>query len=125
MLGGNTVAQGRGGPQSQPPPQPSLRNQVPPPILPAQVPHIKIKRTKGHTQSEFLSLLLLIVFQHSVPNCCCCSGSFIPVEVPGRQWRSEPSVWPSADGCSQPAVTAKPDQPDQPITGEYRRKRSV
>lgn len=37
MLGGSSTAQGRGGPQSQPPHQPSLRNQVPPPILPSQV----------------------------------------------------------------------------------------
>lgn len=39
MLGGSSVAQGRSGPQSQAPPQPSLRNQVPPPILPSQVLH--------------------------------------------------------------------------------------
>ena len=37
MMGGSSVAQGRGGPQSQVPPQPNLRNQVPPPILPSQV----------------------------------------------------------------------------------------
>uniref|UniRef100_A0AAX7SJR4 TNRC6 PABC binding domain-containing protein n=1 Tax=Astatotilapia calliptera TaxID=8154 RepID=A0AAX7SJR4_ASTCA len=48
MLGGNTVAQGRGGPQSQPPPQPSLRNQVPPPILPAQVPSSLLKYPGGN-----------------------------------------------------------------------------
>ena len=34
MLGGNSVAQGRG---PQLPPQTNLRNQVPPPILPSQV----------------------------------------------------------------------------------------
>lgn len=48
MLGGNTVAQGRGGPQSQPPPQPNLRNQVPPPILPAQVPSSLLKYPGGN-----------------------------------------------------------------------------
>lgn len=41
MMGGSSVAQGRGGPQSQVPPQPNLRNQVPPPILPSQVMHTK------------------------------------------------------------------------------------
>lgn len=40
MMGGSSVAQGRGGPQSQVPPQPNLRNQVPPPILPSQVAQI-------------------------------------------------------------------------------------
>lgn len=39
MMGGSSVAQGRGGPQTQVPPQPNLRNQVPPPILPSQVTH--------------------------------------------------------------------------------------
>ncbi|XP_054891166.1 trinucleotide repeat-containing gene 6A protein-like isoform X2 [Poeciliopsis prolifica] len=43
MLGGSSVAQGRGGPQSQPPPQPNLRNQVPPTILPSQVPPSLLK----------------------------------------------------------------------------------
>ncbi|XP_038136264.1 trinucleotide repeat-containing gene 6A protein-like isoform X1 [Cyprinodon tularosa] len=42
MLGGGSVAQGRGGPQSQPP-QPNLRNQVPPTILPSQVPPSLLK----------------------------------------------------------------------------------
>uniref|UniRef100_A0A8C6KJ98 Trinucleotide repeat containing adaptor 6A n=1 Tax=Nothobranchius furzeri TaxID=105023 RepID=A0A8C6KJ98_NOTFU len=37
------AAQGRVGPQAQPPPQPSLRNQVPPPILPSQVPPSLLK----------------------------------------------------------------------------------
>lgn len=40
MMGGSSVAQGRGGPQSQVPLQPNLRNQVPPPILPSQVAHV-------------------------------------------------------------------------------------
>uniref|UniRef100_A0A3B4AD55 Uncharacterized protein n=1 Tax=Periophthalmus magnuspinnatus TaxID=409849 RepID=A0A3B4AD55_9GOBI len=39
LVGGISVAQGRGGPQSQVPPQHSLRNQVPAPILPSQVAH--------------------------------------------------------------------------------------
>lgn len=43
MMGGSSVAQGRGGPQSQVPPQPNLRNQVPPPILPSQVAHTHIR----------------------------------------------------------------------------------
>ncbi|XP_047214711.1 trinucleotide repeat-containing gene 6A protein-like isoform X2 [Girardinichthys multiradiatus] len=41
MSGGSSVAQGRGGPQSQP--QPNLRNQVPPTILPSQVPPSLLK----------------------------------------------------------------------------------
>ncbi|XP_041854451.1 trinucleotide repeat-containing gene 6A protein-like [Melanotaenia boesemani] len=48
MLGGSSVAQGRGGPQSQPPPQPNLRNQVPPPILPSQVPPSLLKYPGGN-----------------------------------------------------------------------------
>ncbi|XP_067332253.1 trinucleotide repeat-containing gene 6A protein-like isoform X1 [Channa argus] len=48
MLGGNSVAQGRGGPQSQPPPHPSLRNQVPQPILPTQVPPSLLKYPGGN-----------------------------------------------------------------------------
>uniref|UniRef100_A0A3Q1HCD4 TNRC6 PABC binding domain-containing protein n=1 Tax=Anabas testudineus TaxID=64144 RepID=A0A3Q1HCD4_ANATE len=48
MLGGSSVAQGRGGPQSQAPPQPSLRNQVPPPILPSQVPPSLLKYPGGN-----------------------------------------------------------------------------
>ncbi|KAF7220840.1 trinucleotide repeat-containing gene 6A protein isoform X1 [Nothobranchius furzeri] len=43
LLGSSSVAQGRVGPQAQPPPQPSLRNQVPPPILPSQVPPSLLK----------------------------------------------------------------------------------
>lgn len=42
MMGGSSVAQGRGGPHSQVPPQPNLRNQVPPPILPSQVEQLHI-----------------------------------------------------------------------------------
>ncbi|XP_026181997.1 trinucleotide repeat-containing gene 6A protein isoform X2 [Mastacembelus armatus] len=48
MLGGSSVAQGRGGPQSQVPSQPSLRNQVPPPILPSQVPPSLLKYPGGN-----------------------------------------------------------------------------
>ena len=49
-----------------------------------------------------------------------CSGPSIPVEVPRRKWRSEPSVWPPAGGCSQPTLPAQPAitaHPDQPVTG--------
>ncbi|KAJ3600479.1 hypothetical protein NHX12_031460 [Muraenolepis orangiensis] len=45
MLGGNSVAQGRGG--AQLPPPPNLRNQVPPPILPSQVPPSLLKYPVG------------------------------------------------------------------------------
>ncbi|XP_034395185.1 trinucleotide repeat-containing gene 6A protein-like isoform X2 [Cyclopterus lumpus] len=48
MIGGSSVAQGRGGPQSQVPPQPNLRNQVPPPILPSQVPPSLLKYSGGN-----------------------------------------------------------------------------
>nr|XP_040046309.1 trinucleotide repeat-containing gene 6A protein-like isoform X2 [Gasterosteus aculeatus aculeatus] len=48
MMGGSSVAQGRGGPQSQIPPQPNLRNQVPPPILPSQVPPSLLKYPGGN-----------------------------------------------------------------------------
>uniref|UniRef100_UPI0037E9A14E trinucleotide repeat-containing gene 6A protein-like isoform X1 n=2 Tax=Semicossyphus pulcher TaxID=241346 RepID=UPI0037E9A14E len=48
MMGGSSVAQGRGGPQSQVPPQPNLRNQVPPPILPSQVPASLLKYPGGN-----------------------------------------------------------------------------
>ncbi|XP_022064225.1 trinucleotide repeat-containing gene 6A protein isoform X2 [Acanthochromis polyacanthus] len=48
MLGGSSVAQGRGGPQSQPPPQPNLRNQVPPPILSSQVSPSLLKYPGGN-----------------------------------------------------------------------------
>ncbi|KAM9746324.1 trinucleotide repeat-containing gene 6A protein-like isoform 3-T4 [Menidia menidia] len=48
MMGGSSVAQGRGGPQSQAPPQPNFRNQVPPPILPSQVPPSLLKYPGGN-----------------------------------------------------------------------------
>ncbi|XP_078141021.1 trinucleotide repeat-containing gene 6A protein-like isoform X2 [Centroberyx gerrardi] len=48
MLGGSSIAQGRGGPQPQVPPQPNLRNQVPPPILPSQVPPSLLKYPGGN-----------------------------------------------------------------------------
>uniref|UniRef100_A0A674N838 Trinucleotide repeat containing adaptor 6A n=1 Tax=Takifugu rubripes TaxID=31033 RepID=A0A674N838_TAKRU len=48
MMGGSSVAQGRGGPHSQVPPQPNLRNQVPPPILPSQVPPSLLKYPGGN-----------------------------------------------------------------------------
>ncbi|CAJ1076430.1 trinucleotide repeat-containing gene 6A protein isoform X1 [Xyrichtys novacula] len=48
LMGGSSVAQGRGGPQSQVPPQPNLRNQVPPPILPSQVPPSLLKYPGGN-----------------------------------------------------------------------------
>ncbi|XP_072298718.1 trinucleotide repeat-containing gene 6A protein-like isoform X2 [Eucyclogobius newberryi] len=48
LMGGSSIAQGRGGPQSQVPPQPNLRNQVPPPILPSQVPPSLLKYPGGN-----------------------------------------------------------------------------
>ncbi|XP_068605700.1 trinucleotide repeat-containing gene 6A protein-like [Brachionichthys hirsutus] len=48
MMGGSSIAQGRGGPQSQVPPQPNIRNQVPPPILPSQVPASLLKYPGGN-----------------------------------------------------------------------------
>uniref|UniRef100_A0A667WA86 Trinucleotide repeat containing adaptor 6A n=1 Tax=Myripristis murdjan TaxID=586833 RepID=A0A667WA86_9TELE len=48
MLGGSSIAQGRGGPQPQVPPQPNLRNQVPPPILSSQVPPPLLKYPGGN-----------------------------------------------------------------------------
>ncbi|KAM8824943.1 LOW QUALITY PROTEIN: trinucleotide repeat-containing gene 6A protein-like [Synchiropus picturatus] len=47
MLSGSSVAQGRG-PQSQVPSQPNFRNQVPPPILPSQVPPSLLKYAGGN-----------------------------------------------------------------------------
>ncbi|XP_020775608.2 trinucleotide repeat-containing gene 6A protein isoform X1 [Boleophthalmus pectinirostris] len=48
LMGGSSVAQGRGGPHAQVPPQHSLRNQVPPPILPSQVPPSLLKYPGGN-----------------------------------------------------------------------------
>ncbi|XP_068192050.1 trinucleotide repeat-containing gene 6A protein-like isoform X2 [Antennarius striatus] len=48
VMVGNSIAQGRGGPQSQTPPQPNIRNQVPPPILPSQVPPSLLKYPGGN-----------------------------------------------------------------------------
>lgn len=48
MMSGSSIAQGRGGPQSQVLPQPNLRNQVPPPILPSQVPPSLLKYPGGN-----------------------------------------------------------------------------
>lgn len=51
---------------------------------------------------------------------CWCPGPSIFVEVPGRKWRSKPSVWPSAGGYAQPALPAQPAvtaTAHQPATG--------
>ncbi|XP_061557520.1 trinucleotide repeat-containing gene 6A protein-like isoform X3 [Phycodurus eques] len=47
MLGGSSLAQGRGGLQSQLP-HPNFRNQVPPPIMPSQVPPTLLKYPGGN-----------------------------------------------------------------------------
>ncbi|XP_077590011.1 trinucleotide repeat-containing gene 6A protein-like isoform X2 [Stigmatopora nigra] len=47
MLGGSSLAQGRGGLQSQLP-HPNFRNQVPPPIMPSQVPPPLLKYPGGN-----------------------------------------------------------------------------
>ncbi|CAL9693829.1 unnamed protein product [Knipowitschia caucasica] len=48
LMGGSSIAQGRGGPQPQIPSQPNLRNQVPPPILPSQAAPSMLKYPGGN-----------------------------------------------------------------------------
>lgn len=121
MMGGSSVAQGRGGPQSQVPLQPNLRNQVPPPILPSQVEHASmISSLRWCRRVEFCPRIcfdpwpsLFFVLFHL--------GSSIPVEVPWRQRGFEPSARPPASGRAQAALPVQPaesTQSDQPVTGK-------
>lgn len=124
MMGGSSIAQGRGGPQSQVPPQPNLRNQVPPPILPSQVAHTRIRLKNNVDIKANVKHYISCLFGPNVAFECRCTvnifrttssdhsclhaGSSIPVEVPWRQWRSEPSVWPPAGGCAQATLAVQP-----------------